>query len=476
MMTKKIEYLSTERLKPYSRNARKHSAKQVRQIAASIETFGFTNPILTDENGLILAGHGRVQAAKQLGLRVVPCVFLGGLTEVEKRAYILADNKLAENAIWDYDLLADELEFLVEHTDKIDVGLTGFAIEEIDSILEPGGTTSDAERETDDQLPEPSETATSVTRLGDVWQLGPHRLICGDARDVNVYRRLMSKAASSADDASDRHQIEFADMVFTDPPYNVQIDGNVCGLGKVQHREFAHASGEMSPRQFAEFLTAALSQLAQFSKSGSIHFVCMDWRHIGELLEAGAATYSELKNLVVWVKDNGGMGTFYRSRHELIFAFKNGEAPHINTFKLGQFGRYRTNVWNYPGVSSGSATARAELQLHPTVKPVAMLADALKDCSPRGGIVLDAFAGSGSILIAAQKTGRRARAIEIDPAYCDVAVRRWQTYAKDEAVLASSAQSFSEVEIRRSGEPNSGDVIRRATVTIKMPIDGAPSE
>ena len=230
-------------------------------------------------------------------------------------------------------------------------------------------------------------------------------------------------------------------MVFTDPPYNVAIEGNVSGLGKIRHREFAMASGEMTRDQFTSFLSSAFANLAPHSSDGSIHFVCMDWRHMGEMLEAGAANYSELKNLIVWVKDNGGMGSFYRSRHELIFAFKNGSLPHINSFELGQHGRYRTNVWQYRSVNTLKAGRLDELAMHPTVKPVAMIADAIKDVSRRGGVVLDLFGGSGSTLIAAHKTGRRARVCEFDPVYCDRILQRWEIFAKDDAELVACGLS-----------------------------------
>jgi DNA modification methylase len=228
---------------------------------------------------------------------------------------------------------------------------------------------------------------------------------------------------------------ELADMVFTDPPYNLQIDGHVSGLGAIKHREFAMAAGEMRPAEFADFLYASFTQLVRHSRDGSIHFICMDWRHLSEMLQAGTATYTELKNLIVWVKDNGGMGTFYRSRHELIFAFKNGTAPHVNAFELGQHGRYRTNVWQYKGVNSMSATRQQELERHPTTKPVQMIADAIKDVSPRGGVVLDLFGGSGSTLIGAEKTGRRGYVCELDTTYCDRIIARWEAYAKDDAEL-----------------------------------------
>ena len=222
-------------------------------------------------------------------------------------------------------------------------------------------------------------------------------------------------------------------MVFTDPPYNVPIDGHVGGSGSIRHREFAMAAGEMSMAQFTAFLKTSFQNLAASSLDGSIHFVCMDWRHQGEVLLAGERVYSQLKNLIVWVKDNGGMGTFYRSRHELIFAFKNGSAPHINSFELGQHGRYRTNVWQYRGVNTLKAGRMDELRLHPTVKPVQMIADAIKDVSGRGDIVLDLFGGSGSTLIAAHKTGRRGYLCELDPVYCDRILARWEVYANDEA-------------------------------------------
>jgi DNA modification methylase len=226
---------------------------------------------------------------------------------------------------------------------------------------------------------------------------------------------------------------------------NVRIDGNVGGLGKVRHREFAMASGEVSPAEFERFLKQTFTLLARFSADGSIHFVCMDWRHLGETLAAGKAAYSELKNICVWVKDNGGMGTFYRSRHELVLTFKSGAAAHINKFELGQGGRYRTNVWTYRGMSSRGPTRDSELALHPTVKPVALIADAIRDVSNRNGVVLDCFGGSGSTLIAAHKTGRRGRIIEIDPIYVDRMIMRWQEFAKDDGVLAATGRTFAQV-------------------------------
>lgn len=415
MAHRHVELLSPDALRPWARNARTHSKKQLRQIAESIRTFGFTNPILIDQANRILAGHGRVAAAKMLGLDSVPCLPIEHMTEAEKRAYVIADNKLALNAGWDEEMLAEELKGLLA-TENIgfDIGVIGFDVAEIDSLVE--GLTPEEPGDPDqDILP---EIAPRRVNPGDVWQLGAHRLACGDALDPTVVALVMDG--------------ELARMVFADPPYNVKIDGHVGGSGKVKHREFAMASGEMTQPEFTAFLTKALQNLADASIDGSIHFLCMDWRHMGEMLAAGQAVYDELKNLIVWAKDNGGMGTFYRSRHELIFAFKKGTAPHVNSFELGQHGRYRTNVWNYRGVNTMRTGRMDELRLHPTVKPVQMIADAIKDVSGRGEIVLDSFGGSGSTLIAAEKTGRRARLVELDPIYCDRILTRYERVAKDE--------------------------------------------
>jgi DNA modification methylase len=417
MSTRILETLPLDQLRPWPRNARTHSHKQIRQIAESIRRFGFTNPVLIDAEDRILAGHGRVHAARELGMATAPCLRVDHMSLAEKRAYVLADNKLALNAGWDEELLALELKELMAADIDFSVNVTGFSIAELDQLIE-GLAPEEPGDPGDHRLPDPAQVP-SRCQSGDIWRLGPHRLICGDALDPAVVATLLDG--------------EKAEMVFTDPPYNVAIDGNVSGLGKVRHREFAMASGEMTREEFVAFLSTAFANLMTHSCDGSIHLVCMDWRHMGEMLEAGAANYSELKNLIVWVKDNGGMGSFYRSRHELIFAFKNGDTPHINSFELGQHGRYRTNVWEYRGVNTLKAGRLNELALHPTVKPVAMVADAMKDVSRRGGIVLDLFGGSGSTLIAAHKTGRRARLCELDPIYCDRMLRRWEIFAKDDA-------------------------------------------
>lgn len=416
MTGSKIEQVAISDLKPWVRNARTHSKKQVRQIADSIETFGFTNPVLIDERRTILAGHGRVKGARLLGMATVPCVRLDYMTEDEKRAYVLADNKLALNAGWDEDLLAAELGALMSVDLEFDISVTGFSIPEIDNLMDTVAPEDPGDPE-DDVVP---VLVPARVQRGDIWQLGRHRLVCGDALEPDVIGDLMGGAE--------------ARMVFSDPPYNVPIDGHVGNSGKIKHREFAMASGEMSRQEFTAFLEAAFRNLAEYSVEGSIHYLCMDWRHMSEMLDAGQAVYDGMKNLIVWAKDNGGMGTFYRSRHELIFVFKKGRAPHLNTFELGQHGRYRTNVWEYRGVNSRHGDRMQELAMHPTVKPVQMIADAIRDVSGRGDIVLDIFGGSGSTLIAAEKTGRRGYLCELEPIYCDRTLARWEAYAKDEAV------------------------------------------
>jgi DNA modification methylase len=423
-------------LRPHSGNARTHSKKQVRQIADSIRQFGFTNPVLIGESGEIIAGHGRVEAAKLLGMESVPTVRLAHLNAAQRRAYVLTDNKLALNAGWDRELLAIELQGLIDI--DFDVELTGFSSAEIDLVLDearegsPNGPT-----EAEDQVPFPITDQTSaVTRAGDVWCLGRHRLICGDARDQAVFDLLMGD--------------ERADLLFTDPPYNVPIDGHVTGLGRIRHREFAMGVGEMSAEAFTSFLQQTLGHAAGLARNGAIAFVCMDWRHVGELLKAGQAVFSELKNLCVWNKTNGGMGTFYRSKHELVFVFKVGTAAHTNTFGLGDSGRYRSNVWDYAGVNTLRAGRSEDLAMHPTVKPVALVAEAIKDCSRRGEIVLDPFGGSGTTLIAAEKTGRLARLIEFDPAYCDTILRRFERVTGKRATCAASGMSFEDAAQERA--------------------------
>jgi DNA modification methylase len=429
----KITYRPIGELKGNPRNSRTHNKRQIRQIANSIKAFGFANPVLLDETSTIVAGHGRVAAAKLLGMEMVPTIQLAGLSEDQIRAYVIADNRLAENAGWDDEILAIELQHLVTIESDFDVTITGFEIAEIDLRL--SGAEEKLEDDPDDAF-DTEQFVSAVTQPGDRWQLGKHGIFCGSALDELSYLNVLDTKRAA--------------VVFTDPPYNVTIDGNVGnigGKGSVSYREFQMASGEMSPEQFITFLTTALELLSRYSSRGSVHFICMDWRHMGELLTAGNAVYDLLLNVCVWVKNTGGMGSFYRSRHELVFVFRNGEARHINNIQLGKFGRNRTNVWEYKSVNS---TSRSDdegnlLALHPTVKPVALIADALLDCSARGDRVLDPFLGSGSTLIAAERTGRICHGIELDPLYVDTAIRRWQRHTGGQAVHVLSGKTFDEL-------------------------------
>jgi len=435
-LTPLLESIPIAHLKPSPKNPRTHSRKQVNQIKASILEFGFTVPVLIDEKNLVLAGHGRMEAAKLAGLTSIPCVRVTHMSEAQKRAYVIADNQLATKAGWDEGLLAEELEVIMGLEPSLDLTLAGFSIPEIDSLManqkpeKPGNPD-------DDVLPNPAAVRRRC-RPGDIFQLGPNRLICGDARELATVAALMNG--------------NLARMVFTDPPYNVPIRGNVGGLGKIKHEDFAMASGEMTKAEFISFLKSSFTHLAAFSVDGSIHFICMDWRHTEEVQQAAHGIYDEHKNIIVWVKPNAGMGSFYRSQHELIFVYKNGSAPHLNNFELGQHGRYRTNVWEYAGATSFKATRLEELALHPTVKPVQMLADAIRDVSGRGDIVLDLFGGSGSTLIAAHKTGRRAYLCELDPVYCDRIIARFEAHAHEDAQFVKNIGSTSSPTDMEAGD------------------------
>lgn len=427
----KYMHIAIAELKPAPRNARTHSKAQIGKIANSIRRFGFTNPVLIDKGRNVVGGHGRITAAQQLGMTEIPCVVLEDMSEAERRAYILADNKLALDAGWDFEILAGELQGLVDLGFEVD--LTGFTQPEIDLVIQEVQDASPKPEEPADYHPEPEPQP--VTRQGDLWVLGRHFLACGDAKDPAVIERLMAGRK--------------ADMVFTDPPYNVRIAGNVCGLGRIKHREFSEACGEMSREQFTTFLAESFAVAEKSCRDGAVVFTCMDWRHLGEVIAAGEGVFTELKNICVWSKTNGGMGAFYRSQHEMVLVWKVGTAAHTNTFGLGGKGRYRTNVWTYPGVNTFRSERMEELASHPTVKPVALVADAIRDVSNRGEIVLDIFGGSGTTLIAAEKTGRCARLIEVDAIYCDVIVRRWEKLTGKSAILASTEETFETVKSTR---------------------------
>jgi DNA modification methylase len=379
-----IEYRVVADLNLDARNPRQHSERQVKQLAASIQEFGFVMPVVVDDRGRVVIGHGRVLAAKKLAMPRVPVVEIRHLSEAQRKALRIADNKLGQNAHWDERLLAENFLELKALDRDFDLSITGFSLPEIDFAIqrlsEPLVHDHDAS----------SATGVPVCQAGDVWGLGGHLVHCGDATSEAAFERLMKD--------------ERADVVFVDPPYNVPIDGHVSGKGKVRHREFAQGVGELTREEFIAFLTGCCTLLKNYSKNGAIHFVCMDWKHLEELLTAGREVYAELKNVVAWVKSSAGMGSLYRSQHELICVFKSGTGRHINNIELGKNGRNRTNVWHYDSAGTEARKGNNVLELHPTVKPVQLVMDALLDCSNRGDIVVDSFLGSGTTLLAAERT------------------------------------------------------------------------
>lgn len=407
-----VIYRPVAALKPDPRNARTHPKRQIEQLVRSIREFGFTNPILIDEADVLIAGHGRLRAAKELGLGEVPTIMLEDLSDAQKKALRLADNKIALNAGWDLEILKLELDEISTLDIDFDLSLTGFSSGEVDLVLS-------AANDPDDEVI-PAVPNEPRTKPGDVWVLGEHRLGCGDGRDLDFLRRVIGGSAS-------------IDAAFLDPPYNVKINGHANAAGR--HREFAMASGEMSTGEFRTFLVETLGAAAQVSRDGAVHFVCMDWRHMDDVQEACTDVYGSLLNLCVWNKSNAGMGSLYRSKHELVFVYKVGSNPHFNAVELGKHGRNRTNVWDYASVNSMAGSRREDLALHPTVKPVALVADAIQDVTRRGDLVFDMFNGSGTTLIAAERTGRRFRGCDIDAAYVDVAIERWSQLTGGTPVL-----------------------------------------
>jgi DNA modification methylase len=431
-----ISHVPLERLHPDPRNARLHSPKQIRQIAKSIETFGFNVPILVDAEMNVIAGHGRVMACKRLGWNEVPTICLDHLSEAQKQAFMIADNRLAEVAVWDDRLLGEQLKALASVDLDFDIETIGFEMGEIDLRIE--SLTGDHGKAS--EQPIAVAAGPDVSRVGDVWRLGSHKILCGDARDANAHAVLMGMQRASA--------------VFADPPYNLKIDGHVSGLGQIRHREFVMGAGEMTPLAFTQFLQVALARMAESSAPGAVGFVCMDWRHTSELLAAANASNLALLNLCVWTKPNAGMGNLYRSAHELVHVFQLSAGRHQNNVQLGRFGRNRSNVWNYAsGPGFGRAGEEGRLAaLHPTIKPTTMVADAILDVTRRGDIVLDSFLGSGSTLMACERTGRRCHGLELDPLYCDVIVHRWQAHTGAAARHEVSGLTFDEIQKRRAEE------------------------
>lgn len=428
MTYRSITLRTVAELKPANRNTRTHGKKQLRKIADSIERFGFVTPILVDRDSRIIAGHGRWAAAKLAGLAEVPTLTVEHLSEAELRAYAIADNQIALGAGWDKELLSLELDELKLALPELDLTVTGFELEQIQLLSEISLT----KRRPASGKALPAVPTSPICQIGDLWILGPHKLLCGNSLQKESYVGLLGN--------------ERADMTVADFPYNVPIAGHVSSTGK--HSEFAMASGEMSAEEFRRFMSEACRWLAHFSRSGSLHYLFMDWRSIAELISVGESHFDSLLNVIIWKKHVGGMGSLYRSQHEMIALFKSGKRPHKNNIELGANGRNRSNVWEYPGVS-GFGTERRLAELHPTVKNVEMIADAIRDVTDPDDLVVDPFGGSGTTLIAAHRCGRRARLIELDRAYCDVTLQR----AVDEGLqpyLERSGEQFDAVrQLRR---------------------------
>lgn len=438
-----VSYRPLSELTPDPKNARQHSKVQIKKLARSIGQFGFVMPILVDRNGGVIAGHARLLAAKQLGMATVPTIALAHLSDAQIAVYKIADNRLSELSTWDDKLLAESLQDLTLLNLDFSLELTGFDMGEIDLRIEGLEIVPEQGRaDRADAIVDPV-AGPAVTAVGDLWLLGRHRVLCGNALEAESYAALMDGQKAA--------------MVFTDPPYNVPIHGHVSGLGRIQHREFAMASGEMSVAEFGAFLRKTCTLLANNSRDGALHLLCMDWRHLQDLLQAAAPVYSELKNICVWAKDNAGMGSLYRSQHELVLVYKHGTGPHRNNVELGRHGRNRTNLWSYPGVNSFGRKGEEGnlLALHPTVKPVKLVADAILDCTARGDVVVDAFLGSGTTLIAAERVGRCCFGLELDPLYVDTIIRRWQALTGDDARRATTGLSFTEtasLRVSREGD------------------------
>jgi len=429
----KIELIDIPSIKINPNNVKKHPEKQITLLAENMRKYGITQPLLIDETNTLWCGHARLEAAKRMELKSVSVIRLSNLSAAEKSALAIADNKLSELGEWDMENLKSTVKMLVETPDlNFDIGLTGFETVELDNILDGGS--AKPKDDPADKIPEINDYNFAVTQRGDLWKCGEHFLFCGDAQSAASYRSLMGD--------------ERADMLFSDPPYNVPIQGHVSKRNGV--REFMMASGEMTSDEFIAFLRNVTSMMADNVRPGAVMYLCIDWGHYGELLRATQRILGDPKNLIVWAKDNAGMGSFYRSQHELIPVFIAPGAQPTNNFKLGARGRYRTNVWKYPGVNTLGAKRDATLAMHPTVKPVALVVDAIRDCSHRGEVILDPFGGSGTTMIAAEKTGRIARLMEVDPLYCDVIIRRFEEFSGTDAIHVDTGKSFSEVTTERS--------------------------
>jgi len=422
----RIEQLPTSELRENPNNARTHDDKQYAALEAAIRKFSWLVPIVVDADLMILAGNARFEVAKRMGLETVPCIRADHLSETDKRAFALGENRLAEISGWNPELLQKELDALFNVGFEIET--IGFSTKDLTIAPVPQNA------EEDDSIPPIAEHA--VTQPGYAWRVGPHIIVQGDSQQAEPFEKGL--------------QGRVADMVFGDLPYNLPVDGFVRGKGgKNRFREFAFASGEMTPPEFTAFQRAIFRNCVRFSKPASIHFQCMDNRHLREILDAADGVYTEFKQLIVWDKQAGGLGSFYRSQYELIFVFKSGRGKHTNTFGLGQHGRFRTNLWSYPGIGAMGKGRAKELACHATPKSIPMVMDAIRDCSHPGELILDPCLGSGVTGAAAHKTGRVCVGIEIDPLYVDVAVKRLAAVTGIEPILEGDGRTFNEIAATR---------------------------
>jgi DNA modification methylase len=423
-----LVYVALTDLRMPAREIRKLDLAHVREVANAISAFGFCAPVLVGKDNAVIDGGVRVEAARQLGLGRVPCVRIEHLSETEQRILRLAVNRLGEKGEWNLNELKIEFEELILADAPIEV--SGFTLDEIDQVVLDEAVAIE-------QGPlAPEAGASAVARLGDTFRLGPHRIVCGSATDASVIRFLMEGCSP-------------ARMVLTDEPYNVPIFGHVSGGN---HREFVMASGEMTDAEFLTFNEAWIGAVLPYLCDGGVFGTFIDWRGCSTFNAAAVKLCLKPLNLIVWAKTNAGMGSLYRSQHELLPLFKNGSAPHVNNVELGKRGRWRSNIWTYPGASSLGSDARRGLRDHPTVKPTAMLEDALLDLTERNEIVIDPFLGSGSTLVAAEKTGRICRGVELDPLYIDVIVRRYESATGNAATLVETGESFAALGARRAAE------------------------
>lgn len=433
--TLRVEYLPIDALQPADRRVRKSTASQNAKVELSLRQFGVCSPILIDGDRRIVHGHVVWETARRLGLETIPAVRIGHLNQAERRALAIALNRLGETGEWDVEALKVEFDELIEL--EVDVIATGFDLAEVDALL----LEDDADEPEADDVPMVSES--QVSQLGDLWLMGEHRLLQGDARDREVYARLITEGQGVR-------------LALTDVPFNVPIRGHCTG--QAHHREFAIAHGELSREEFDAFNKDWMRPASSVLVDGGLLATFIDWRSVDLILSAGRELGLDLLNIVVWAKSNAGQGSLWRSQHEMLPVFKKGGAPHVNHVELGRWGRYRSNVWTYPGASTLGSDAREGLAVHPTVKPRALLEDALLDITNRGDVVLDCFLGSGSTLLAAEATGRVCRAIEIDGRYCDVALARWQQMTGREAILEETGETHAEVARRRgAGSQTDGE-------------------